>query len=362
MKIVSCAQKNKIMKSFYKIVFAFGFLITLFSCQNEDSVSLTPDRPYDEVYAEDIEKIEDFLHSHYVTVDAEYNPTFTQIPDGGTQTPIWDMSELDTIHRKKHDITYVIYYLNFREGSGENITRVDSSFVSYKGFAFNKTTTDGVDTYTQTVFDQKQSPIWLSLDEVIAGWSYVMPLFKTGTYMEMTDGSITFNDFGVGVMFLPSGLAYFSSGTLSIPSYAPLVFSFKLHNLRRRDHDQDGILSMYEYGNPLDDDRFKKDAIDTDGDERPDYIDVDDDADGVLTKVEISFTYDDGGVTKTKYYPYHGALVDDPATPYDDTYGIPRKYTGPLNSSNRPTPLPIDFTDVNRLRRHLDNTAKPPFE
>ena len=47
---------------------------------------------------------------------------------------------------------------------------------------------------------------------------------------------------------------------------------------------------------------------------------------------------------------------------YDDTYGIPRKYTGPLNSNNRPTPLPVDFTDVNRVRRHLDNTTKPPFE
>lgn len=300
MKIVSCAQKNNIMKSFYKIVFALGFLTSLISCQNEDSVSLTPDRPYDEVYEEDITKIEDFLHTHYVTVDAEMNTTFTQIPDGGTQTPIWDMPELDTIQRKMHDIMYTIYYLNFREGSGENITRVDSSFVSYKGFAFNKTTTDGVDTYTQTVFDEKQSPIWLSLDEVIAGWSYIMPLFKTGTYASMPDGIISYSNFGAGVMFLPSGLGYFSSGTLSIPSYAPLVFSFKLHNLRRRDHDQDGILSMHEYGDPLDNDRFKKDPVDTDGDGRPDYIDVDDDADGVLTKKEREIP----GTDPVQYYDF----------------------------------------------------------
>ena len=295
MKIVSCAQKNNIMKSFYKIVFALGFLTSLISCQNEDSVSLTPDRPYDEVYAEDIAEIEDFLDTHYVTVDADYNTTFTQIPDGGTQTPISAMPELTFKEVDLHDITYKVYYLNLREGSGENITRVDSSFVSYKGFSFSKTTFDNVDTYTQTVFDSKQSPIWLSLDEVIRGWTEIIPRFKTGTYSESSDGSISFDNFGAGVIFIPSGLAYFSSGTLTIPSYSPLIFNFKLHNLRRRDHDQDGILSMYEYGPD-----FDEDAIDTDGDGRPDYIDVDDDADGVLTKKEREIP----GTDPVQYYDF----------------------------------------------------------
>ncbi|MCL9771133.1 FKBP-type peptidylprolyl isomerase [Flavobacterium sp. HXWNR69] len=350
------------MNSFFKIVLVAALFTSLYSCQKDDGVTLTPDRPYGEVFVEDSTKIREFMDSHYITYDSDFNVTFTQIPNGGSQTPISDMNELDTIQRKIHDITYVIYYLKLREGSGENITRVDSSFVSYKGFTFNKTTTDNVVTYNQTVFDEKQFPVWFSLDEVIRGWSEIIPLFKTGTYTSQADGTISFDNFGAGVMFVPSGLAYFSTGTLSIPSYTPTIFTFKLHNLRRRDHDRDKVLSMYEYGNPLDTDRFKKSPIDTDGDGRPDYIDVDDDGDGVLTKTEIAFTYDQGGVTKTGYYPYHGALVDDPSTPYNDTFGIPRKYTGPLNSNNKPTPLPVDFTDVGRIRRHLDNTSKPPYE
>jgi hypothetical protein len=97
----------------------------------------------------------------------------------------------------------------------------------------------------------------LSLDEVIRGWAEVIPKFKTGTFSSQVDGTISFDTFGTGVMFLPSGLAYFSSGTLTIPSYAPLVFSFKLHNLRRRDHDRDGIFSMHEYGPNFDDDAIE---------------------------------------------------------------------------------------------------------
>lgn len=341
MKIVSCAHKKCIiMKSLIKIVLVLSLFTGFYSCQNEDSTSATPDRPYEEVYLEDIAEIEDFLHSHYATIDSEYNVTFTQIPEGSSQQSVWDMPELVKDYEVElHNISYKVYYLNLREGSGENITRVDSSFVSYKGFSFAKTTVDAVDTYTQTVFDSKQNPIWLSLDEVIRGWAEVIPKFKTGTFSSQVDGTISFDNFGTGVMFLPSGLAYFSSGTLTIPSYAPLVFSFKLHNLRRRDHDRDGILSMHEYGPNFDDD-----AIDTDGDERPDYIDVDDDADGVLTKTERSFTYLDGTETKTGYYPFNGALVDDPSTPYDDTKGIP-------SCSN-------DFTTATRLRRHLDPTCR----
>ena len=278
------------MKNLFKIALLLVVVTTFLGCPSDDEgITIIADRPYEEVYLEDIAEIEEFLQTHYATVDSEYNVTFTQIPEGGTQQPVWDMPELVRDYEVElHDLTYKVYYLNLREGSGENITRVDSSFVSYKGFVFNKTTTDNIDTFNQTVFDNKQLPIWLSLDEVIKGWAEIIPNFKTGTYTAMSDGAISYGNFGAGVMFLPSGLAYFSSGTLVIPSYAPTIFTFKLHNLRRRDHDNDGILSMYEYGDFSDPDRFKKDPIDTDGDGRPDYIDVDDDGDGKLTRKEIA--------------------------------------------------------------------------
>jgi hypothetical protein len=238
-----------------------------------------------------------------------------------------------------HDITYKVYYLKLREGTGENPTRVDSTLVAYKGNTIYKGTVNGNTVYDQSVFEENVNPIWFSLDGVIRGWSAIIPKFKKGSYNSNSDGTISYSDFGVGVVFIPSGLAYFNSIRPGIQAYSNLVFNFKLHNLRRRDHDRDGILSMNEYGPNFDDD-----AIDTDGDERPDYIDVDDDADGVLTKTERSFTYLDGTETKTGYYPFNGALVDDPATPYDDTKGIP-------SCSN-------DFTTATRLRRHLDPTCR----
>jgi hypothetical protein len=47
-------------------------------------------------------------------------------------------------------------------------------------------------------------------------------------------------------MFIPSGLGYYAAGSASIPSYSPLVFSFKLFELQRLDQDGDGIPSYLE--------------------------------------------------------------------------------------------------------------------
>ena len=103
-------------------------------------------------------------------------------------------------------------------------------------------------------------------------------------------------------MFLPSGLAYFQNGPGSIPSYAPLVFSFKLYEIQRLDTDGDGILNyqedlddddyMYDYRNLINYPTFPEDKIryadDTDKDGIPNFLDVDDDGDGYITKLEIS--------------------------------------------------------------------------
>lgn len=345
------------MKTLVKLVLVIIFTTSIFSCQETDSVSAVEARPYAEVYPEDLAKIEAFLNTHYVTVDADYNTTFTQIPVGGTQTPIAQMSNLEHIERNFHDITYKIYYLKLREGIGESPTRVDSSFVAYKGNTFTKTTTNNVDTYTQNVFDQSDTPVWFALEDVIKGWGEIIPLFKTGTHTVNADGTVSYQNYGAGVMFLPSGLGYYNTATGNIASYSPLIFNFKLYNKRYRDHDRDQIPSRFEYGP-----NFNETALDTDGDKLPNYLDVDDDADGVLTIVEIAFTYMDGTTQKTKYYPYDGAAVDNPSTPYDERKGIPRKFTGPIISpSTLPSPQDSDFTATDRLRRHLDKTCKPPY-
>jgi hypothetical protein len=50
----------------------------------------------------------------------------------------------------------------------------------------------------------------LSLFSTISGGRNI-PLFKTGDTIANADGTVTYNNFGAGVMFIPSGLAYYST-------------------------------------------------------------------------------------------------------------------------------------------------------
>jgi hypothetical protein len=292
-----------------KFKYYFILIITclsLFSCSKDDnSVAVEPLRDFGEQFATDNATIEEYLNSYYITVTENPGATddqdvvFTKIPEGGNQPSILSYLNSATFPKllsrsvELHDITYKIYYLVLREGIGEKPCNVDGVLTSYRGDYLYQSTVSEVTILTATQFEEVKYPdSFFNLYSVIVGWSEIFPQFKTGTAMSNSDGTVSYTDFGAGVMFLPSGLAYYSSGQGSIPSYSPLVFSFKLYGLNRTDLDGDGILSYLE---DLDGDGYMRvlaegvtNPDDTDGDEIPNYLDVDDDGDGYTTKSEIT--------------------------------------------------------------------------
>ncbi|NRS90889.1 hypothetical protein HNQ02_003836 [Flavobacterium sp. 7E] len=277
--------------------------LSLFSCsKSDDSVELTPPREYADQYPTDINDIEQYLKTYYVSVSADLDATITKIPDGGTQKSIWDQTEYELKFRtvNRHGVDYKVYYLVLNEGVGESPTNTDAVLAAYKGEYLQQVTASEVTTLTVTPFEELKFPqSFFNLNSVITGWAEIFPQFKTGTYTEGTNGTISYKDFGAGVMFIPSGLAYYSQGQGAIPSYTPLVFSFKLYEIQRLDSDADGIPNYLE---DLNNDGYMYDfrstinypvtpavnADDTDGDGIPNYLDIDDDGDGVTTILEIA--------------------------------------------------------------------------
>jgi FKBP-type peptidyl-prolyl cis-trans isomerase FkpA len=360
-------------------------VVLMSSCNKDDNnADVTPPKPYAEQYPIDIAAIEDYLKTNYISEIVNHpgfpddqDVTIKKITDPLTQPSLYSYLDSPTLPRltsrnvSLHNIIYKVYTLVIREGvkggapvsGGEYPSNVDGVFAGYKG-----TLLDG------TVFDSSNNgQIQSNLDgtdneggkSVIRGWSEGFPQFKTGWLSSKDDGTVIYNDFGVGVMFIPSGLGYYNVVRGSIPAYSPLVFSIKLYALKRFDHDLDGIPSFQE---DLDGDRYMNRFVkgvlnpdDTDKDEIPNFLDFDDDGDDYATRGEIK---DENG----KYYPYNGALVDDPLTPnVNETYGIPRKFSLkypnlPKSDTNPIEPKPEDYTDPTRLRRHLDATCFPPYK
>ena len=97
---------------------------------------------------------------------------------------------------------------------------------------------------------------------------------------------------GKGYLFIPSGLGYRNSSQGAITANSPLVFKIALHDVNLVDSDLDGVPSKYEY---TVEENGKITVVDTDGDGFNDYLDRDDDGDGILTRTEVVKEYGDNG-------------------------------------------------------------------
>jgi FKBP-type peptidyl-prolyl cis-trans isomerase FkpA len=320
-----------------KFKFYFIFIITtvvLFSCTKNDTtttIPVTPLRDYQTQYNLDNTDIEDYLKTNYITVidnagmPDDQDVTIAKL-DATNTVSIWDQKKYALIPRpvQLHGITYTLYYLVLREGTGESPMNTDGVLAAYSGSYLSRTvaTTTVPSTLTTTEFETVRNPQSFSdLFTFIKAWGEIFPQFKTGSATSNTDGTISYKDFGAGLIFIPSGLGYYQEPPpkSSIPTYAPLVFSFKLYAVKRLDHEfiieydasgrpikyviiPDGV---FDYQEDLDRNKYTYDyrdnvlyptkpidailyADDTDRDGIPDFLDVDDDGDEYSTKLEIS--------------------------------------------------------------------------
>jgi hypothetical protein len=368
---------------FYFIVIIAS--VSLFSCTKDDpAATVEPPRDYNVQYNTEIIVIEDYLKTHYLDMDLT-NPNFAdndvvikKIDNG--QPSIMSYLNATTYPKllfrtvNMHNIEkgYRLYYLVLRPGVGESPCNVDGVLASYKGTYLSKTVATAE--LTSTFFEELKYPQAIQdlygVNGVITGWTEIFPQFKTGTYSIKNDGTVSHNDFGAGVMFIPSGLGYYNRGVSIIPAYSPLVFSFKLYSIQRLDQDNDGVFSyqeglnndgyIYDYRNtfnyptiPTDESIRYKDDTDKDG--IPDFIDIDDDGDNYTTKLEIKRPdiLTNGVSVSNGYYPFDGAKdangnpFDNPLTPnINEGQGIP--------SYEKDNVIKFDYTTPNRKRVHLN--------
>lgn len=273
----------------YGFTIVMILMIATISCKKDDDVPEPPPPRDRGPEAERAQKeIEEFLETHFYNYEDFVNdPDNSKIKfdtiagDNANKTPLIQQvtfKEVKDIVNK--DVTYKLYYLKVREGGGERPHFSDYTTNTYEGRKLNL-----------EIFDNVTQPIRFSLVEgkdeqgIIRGLQQALIEFKGAAEITPNpDGTVTFEDYGIGAVFIPSGLGYYQyppSGL--IRAYEQIIFTFELFASEIADHDGDGIPSYME---DLNGNQFLMDD-DTDGDGIPNYLDSDDDGDGRLTKDEI---------------------------------------------------------------------------
>jgi len=279
-----------------KILIPFAILSILFivSCNNDDDGGNTePPRDRGEEAAAAQLEIESFLETHFYNYEEFQSPPAdfdfrveidTIAGENIDKTPLIEQVDFKTVRdRVEDDVTYKLYYLNVAQGGGESLQFPDIAFMTYEGFLIDL-----------EKFDGSPTPVRFDLTQFINGFQDALIEFNGAeTITSNEDGSVSYDNFGIGAVFIPSGLGYFNiSPTTEIPSYAQLVFTFQLIDATQADQDNDGIPSFMEdlNGNGLEEDD------DTDEDGLPNFLDADDDQDGRPTRDEIEID-GDGNIT-----------------------------------------------------------------
>ena len=286
------------MKSIKQGIYLILAMLALTSCKKDDAdeTPVVPDRDRGEVQEESDSTITSYLSTHYYNYEDFDNPPEGfdyQIRFGELKGDNADKRSLAEDIKEQtfnfQDVDYKLYTLVVREGEGKQATYADSVFMNYDGRLFN-----------DTRFDGSVNPVWFNLPGTITstgisgtifGFANGVNSFKGASEIgQNDDGTLKFsNDYGIGAVFIPAGLAYFSSAQSIIPAYSSLIFTMNIYDVRvGTDGDGDGVPNIVEdlnKNNSLVDD-------DTDANSLPNYLDADDDGDGILTRDEIIINTD----------------------------------------------------------------------
>jgi len=270
-----------------KIILFILTLVTIFvSCQTDDD-TITEVPPVDRAEQQEIDRdsLLLYLNTHFYNSGAlEANPSPTidniiilELPESGIlPNPSDNTLLIDDVEMREtvfQGVNYEYYILNIRQGGGEQRPNVsDDVLVNFSGTLMNG-----------ELFDNTVNPEGaIDLTATVPGFSRAFLDFNVAeSFLINVDNTISFINPGIGVVFMPSGLGFFDNPRVgsNIPFLANLIFRFELFQTEINDHDNDGIPSYLE---DLDS-NLDVTNDDTDGDQIPNYLDLDDDEDGTLT-------------------------------------------------------------------------------
>ena len=321
----------------YKLyILLITILLLGFSCgdDDDDGIIEVPEADRTEQQVIDNDSLVSYLQSHYVDASLlSNNPTISfteininQLPDDG-ELPNPNQNSLlidivETLTTTYFDVEYEYYILKINQGGSENSPNFsDKVRVSYEGTLMD-----------DTVFDSSSTPVDFDLTSTIAGWGRVLPEFNLAEdFIINSDGTVTYNNPGIGIMFLPSGLGYYSAAAGSVPVYSNLIFKFKVFQSELNDHDFDNVPSHLEDING----DYDLTNDNSDDDTFADFVDSDDDNDGTLTidedlEPDSDLTVDRDGDGD----PTNDIGDGDPTNDDTDGDGIPN-YLDPDDTASR---------------------------
>lgn len=231
------------MKKVILALFAASVLVV--SCKKDDDHKMEPPRDRGEEAIAAQNEIEEFLSAHTYnyedfenpTADFDYRVVIDSIVPGSNRTPLIEQVESKTVEDPyESDVKYKMYYLKVAQGEGAAVADAEVVYITYESWRLltnemlERTNSSDPKPF---VFENKASNTGLkaALKEFNAADGFV----------ENADGTITYQGYGIGAVFVPSGLAFFNNPPLGAPIgvYNQLIYTFQVKGVSEKEEEED---------------------------------------------------------------------------------------------------------------------------
>lgn len=309
----NCILRLNKKYSMKRILSVLSFALLLASCEGDDGLDfeVVPPLLLADVIIEDEAEIVEYLQTHFYNYEEFANPPAnfdfrivldTIAGDNADRTPLINQVESRTVtisssdfllDDEEEDIPHTYYILSAREGLGANPTFADSTFVRFQGQLLDGQIFDEVTTIAAFDLATFQQPGFGGTRAFRGVGEGIQQIRAGNEIIDNPDGTFEIPGSGIGMVIFPSGLGTFNGIRSPIPQYAPLIFTFEVLATTNADHDGDGIPSFME---DVDGDGLVFNDNTDSGTETfgifPNYLDPDDDNDGISTSEEIIINAD----------------------------------------------------------------------
>lgn len=229
-----------------KVILAlFAISVLAISCKKDDNYKEEPprDRAEEAIFAQN--QIEEFLSKNAYNYEEFENPSegfdyrvvIDSIVPGSGKTPLIEQVDYKMVEDVYEPaVKYKLYYLKVAQGEGPAVDSAEVAHITYESWRLSnydllERTSSSVP--KPFVMDNKYSNT--GLKEVLKEFN------ASDGYIENEDGTISFEGYGIGAAFVPSGLAFFNQPPLGAPIgyYNQLIYTFQVKGISEKEEEEE---------------------------------------------------------------------------------------------------------------------------
>lgn len=231
------------MKKVILILFAVSVLAV--SCKKDDDYKEEPPRDRGEEAIAAQNEIEEFLSNYAYNYedfenpreDFDYRVVFDSIAPGSDRTPLIEQVDYKMVEDLyEPEVKYKLYYLKVAQGEGPAVADAEVAHITYETWRLSN------NELLERTGSSEPKPFVMDNKFSNTGLKEVLKEFNAADgFIENEDGTISYEGFGIGAAFVPSGLAFYNQPPLGalIGYYNQLIYTFHVKGVTETEGEEE---------------------------------------------------------------------------------------------------------------------------